>query len=85
MGLYGALRGLTAAARIVRGVQLTGTAVKIKRKGDKMVDRYQRMIRKNDRKGSQKPAKGTNSGNARFRANTMAGQYIASLSKQSRG
>ena len=83
MGLYGALRGLTAAARIVRGVQLTGTAIKIKRKGDKMVDRYQRMIRRNTTTGRSKTAvKRTavipDSGK------TMTGQYIASISKQSR-
>ena len=83
MGLYGALRGLTAAARIVRGVQLTGTAVKIKRRADKMSDRYQRMIRRNTANSSPKTAVKRSAG-LPVSGKTMTGRYIASLSKQSR-
>jgi hypothetical protein len=81
MGLYGALRGLTAAARIVRGVQLTGTAIKIKRKADRIHSSVERYIRKNIRLSG---GRGVSNDMPSSRADTMTGRYIAGIMKQSR-
>lgn len=84
MGLYGALRGLSATAKIVRGVQLTGTALKIKRKVDRMSDKYHRMIRRNTANSSPKTAVKRTAVTPQISGETMTGQYIARISKQSR-
>ena len=82
MGLYGALRGLTAAARIVRGVQLTGTAIKMKRRLDSSRSSLERYIRKNSSvPGNTRVSNDMSSS----KTDTMTGRYMTRILKQSRG
>ena len=83
MGLYGALRGLSTAAKIVRGGQYAGTAIKIKRKADKMSAAYDRFIRRKSTDRARRPAV-KRLADSTYPGQSMASQYIARISKESR-
>lgn len=87
MGLFGALRGLSAAAKIVRAIQIAGTTVKIYRQVKKTTATI-RYIRKHTKRATSSGSSHAERQDSRDKMSrlqrSMASEYIRRYATQSR-